>query len=65
MITEGHDAGLADLDLRTTADVVRALNDANAVVLDALREAEDALVALVDAAAQRPGRVIYADPAPA
>ena len=43
MITEGHDAGLADLDLRTTADVVRALNDANAVVLDALREAEDAL----------------------
>ena len=59
MITEGHDAGLADLDLRTTADVVRALNDANAVVLDALREAEEALVALVDAAAQRPGHVIY------
>jgi len=59
VITEGHDAGLADLDLRTTAEVVRALNDANAVVLDALREAEDALVALVDAAAQRPGRVIY------
>jgi N-acetylmuramic acid 6-phosphate etherase len=59
VITEGHDAGLADLDLRTTADVVRALNDANAVVLDALREAEDALVALVDAAAQRTGRVVY------
>ena len=59
MITEGHDAGLADLDLRATADVVRALNDANAVVLDALREAEGALVALVDAAAARAGRVVY------
>jgi N-acetylmuramic acid 6-phosphate etherase len=60
VITEGHDAGLADLDLRATADVVRALNDANAVVLEALREAEGALVALVDAAAARTGRVIYA-----
>jgi N-acetylmuramic acid 6-phosphate etherase len=60
VITEGHDAGLADLDLRATADVVRALNDANAVVLEALREAEGALVALVDAAAGRAGRVIYA-----
>jgi N-acetylmuramic acid 6-phosphate etherase len=59
VITEGHDAGLADLDLRSTADVVRALNDANAVVLDALREAEGALVALVDAAAARAGRVVY------
>jgi N-acetylmuramic acid 6-phosphate etherase len=60
VITEGHDAGLADLDLRSTIDVVRALNDANAVVLDALREAEHEIAALVDAAAGRPGRVIYA-----
>jgi N-acetylmuramic acid 6-phosphate etherase len=60
VITEGHDAGLADLDLRATADVVRALNDANAVVLDALRDAEPDLAALVDAAAARGGRVIYA-----
>jgi N-acetylmuramic acid 6-phosphate etherase len=59
LITEGHDAGLADLDLRATADVVRALNDANAVVLDALREAEAELAALVDAAAGRSGRVVY------
>jgi N-acetylmuramic acid 6-phosphate etherase len=59
MITEGHAADLADLDLRATADVVRALNDANAVVLEALREAEGALVALVDAAAARAGRVVY------
>jgi N-acetylmuramic acid 6-phosphate etherase len=60
VITEGHDAGLADLDLRATLDVVRALNEANAVVLDALREAEGDLAALVDAAAPRAGRVIYA-----
>jgi N-acetylmuramic acid 6-phosphate etherase len=60
VITEGHDAGLADLDLRSTLDVVRALNDANAVVLDALRDAEPELAALVDAAAARAGRVIYA-----
>jgi N-acetylmuramic acid 6-phosphate etherase len=58
VITEGHDATLADLDLRATVDVVRALNDTNAVVLDALREAEGAIAALVDAAAER-GRVVY------
>jgi N-acetylmuramic acid 6-phosphate etherase len=58
-LTEGHDAALADLDLRPTAEVVRALNDANAVVLEALRDAEADLVALVDAAAALPGRVIY------
>jgi N-acetylmuramic acid 6-phosphate etherase len=60
VITEGHDVTLADLDLRSTADVVRALNDANAVVLDALRDAEPDLAALVDAVAARTGRVIYA-----
>jgi N-acetylmuramic acid 6-phosphate etherase len=59
MITEGHDAALADLDLRPTVEVVRALNDANAVVLEALREAEADIAALVDAAAALPGRVIY------
>jgi N-acetylmuramic acid 6-phosphate etherase len=59
VITEGHDATLADLDQRSTREVVRALVDANAVVLDALREAEADLAALVDAAAARPGRVIY------
>jgi len=58
-LTEGHDAALADLDLRPTADVVRALNDANASVLDALRDAEDDLAALVDAVAAVHGRVIY------
>jgi N-acetylmuramic acid 6-phosphate etherase len=58
MITEGHDSSLADLDLRPTAEVVRSLNDASAVVLDTLREAEGAIAALVDAAAGR-GRVVY------
>jgi N-acetylmuramic acid 6-phosphate etherase len=58
-LTEGHDPALADLDLRPTAEVVRALNDANAVVLEALHDAEDDLVALVDAAAALSGRVIY------
>jgi N-acetylmuramic acid 6-phosphate etherase len=58
-LTEGHDPALADLDLRPTAEVVRALNEANAVVLEALHDAEDDLVALVDAAAALTGRVIY------
>jgi N-acetylmuramic acid 6-phosphate etherase len=58
VITEGHDTSLADLDLRPTAEVVRALNHANAVVLDALREAEGAIAVLVDAAVDR-GRVVY------
>jgi N-acetylmuramic acid 6-phosphate etherase len=60
VITEGHDATHADLDLRPTIDVVRALNDANAVVLEVVREAEADLAALVDAAAARTRRVIYA-----
>jgi N-acetylmuramic acid 6-phosphate etherase len=59
-LTEGHDPALADLDLRPTAEIVRALNEANAVVLAALRDAEDDLAALVDAAAPLAGRVIYA-----
>jgi N-acetylmuramic acid 6-phosphate etherase len=58
-LTEGHDPALADLDLRPTAEVVRSLNEANAVVLEALHDAEDDLVALVDAAAALSGRVIY------
>jgi N-acetylmuramic acid 6-phosphate etherase len=58
--TERRDARLADLDQRSTVDVVRALNDANAVVLDALRAAEIAIAELVDAVASRRGRVVYA-----
>jgi N-acetylmuramic acid 6-phosphate etherase len=59
VITEGHDALLADLDLRSTAEVVRAVNAANGVVLDVLREAEGVLAALVDAVVPLTGRVIY------
>jgi N-acetylmuramic acid 6-phosphate etherase len=58
-LTEGHDPALADLDLRPTAGIVRALNDAQVAVLEALREAEEELAALVDAAAALAGRVIY------
>jgi N-acetylmuramic acid 6-phosphate etherase len=58
-LTEGREAALADLDLRPTVEVVRAVTEANAVVLDVLREAEGALAALVDAAAGRTGRVVY------
>jgi len=58
-LTEGHDAALADLDLRPTAEIVRALNDANTAVLEALAQAEGELAALVDAAAALRGRVIY------
>jgi N-acetylmuramic acid 6-phosphate etherase len=59
VITEGHDALMADLDLRSTPEVVRAINEANGVVLDVLREAEGVLAALVDAVAPLTGRVIY------
>jgi N-acetylmuramic acid 6-phosphate etherase len=58
-LTEGHDPSLADLDLRSTADVVRAVNEANAVVLEALRDAEAQQVAKVDAAAAQSSRQIY------
>jgi N-acetylmuramic acid 6-phosphate etherase len=58
-LTEGHDATLADLDLRPTVEIVRALNEANAAVLEALAGAEEDLAALVDAAAALGGRVIY------
>jgi hypothetical protein len=40
--TEGRDARLADLDQRPTVEVVRALTDSTAAVVDALRAAEDA-----------------------
>jgi N-acetylmuramic acid 6-phosphate etherase len=59
IVTESHDAALADLDLRPTVEVGRALNAANAQVLTALGGGEEALAALVDAAAARSGRVVY------
>lgn len=59
---EAHDRRLADLDLRSTLDIVHSLNAANADLLDAVGSGEAALARLVDAAAQRigqEGRVIY------
>jgi N-acetylmuramic acid 6-phosphate etherase len=59
---EPHDASLADLDLRSTAEIVHALNAANAEVLVAVGGAESALGRVVDAIAERigeEGRVIY------
>jgi len=58
--TEGRDARLADLDQPPTVEVVRALNDADASVVCALRSAEDAIAALVDAVGSLRGRVVYA-----
>ena len=60
--TEGRAAALADLDRRPTADVVRAVVDGHDGVQAAVRAAEPAIAALVDAAAARHaagGRIVY------
>jgi N-acetylmuramic acid 6-phosphate etherase len=60
--TEGRAAALADLDTRPTADVVRAVVDGHDGVHAAVRAAEPAIAALVDAAAERHaagGRIVY------
>jgi N-acetylmuramic acid 6-phosphate etherase len=61
--TEGRAPALADLDLRPTIDVVRAVVRGHRDVLAAVEAAEPAIAALVDAAAERldaGGRVVYA-----
>jgi N-acetylmuramic acid 6-phosphate etherase len=61
--TETARPDLADLDLRSTRDLVRLLNDQDATVPPAVAEAGDALVAAIDAIVermQRGGRLIYA-----
>jgi len=61
--TEGRAAGLADLDLRPTVEVVRAVLRGHAEVLAAVEAAEPAIAALADAAAARlgaGGRMVYA-----
>jgi N-acetylmuramic acid 6-phosphate etherase len=58
--TERRDARLADLDLRPTVDIVRAMNDSTAAVVDVLHGAEESIAALVDAVASLRGRVAYA-----
>jgi N-acetylmuramic acid 6-phosphate etherase len=54
---------LADLDLRSTRDLVRLLNDEDATVPAAVADAGDALAAAIDAIAERMGRggrLVYA-----
>ena len=61
--TEGRTAALADLDLRPTAEIVRAVVDGHAGIHAAVQAAEPAIAALVDAAAERlaaGGRIVYA-----
>jgi N-acetylmuramic acid 6-phosphate etherase len=61
--TEGRAAPFADLDQRSTVDVVRAVVRGHHDVLDAVEAAEPAIAELADAAAARMdagGRVVYA-----
>ena len=61
--TETARPDLADLDLRSTRDLVRLLNDEDAMVPAAVAEAGDALAAAIDGIVERMrrgGRLIYA-----
>ena len=61
-ITEAHEAGLADIDLRSTIELVELINDEDARVAPAVREAAPALAAAVDAIVERleqGGRLVY------
>ena len=61
--TEAARADLTDLDLRSTRDLVRFLNEEDATVPAAVAEAGDALAAAIDAIVERMrrgGRLIYA-----
>jgi N-acetylmuramic acid 6-phosphate etherase len=58
-LTEQPAEGLADLDLRPTIDIVRAVVRGHGDVVEAVAAAEPAIAALADAAARRDGRVIY------
>jgi N-acetylmuramic acid 6-phosphate etherase len=61
--TERRAAALADLDLRPTVEIVRAVVRGHHDVLAAVEDAEPAIAALADAAAERlaaGGRVVYA-----
>jgi N-acetylmuramic acid 6-phosphate etherase len=61
--TEAARPELADLDLRSTREIVRLLNDEDATVPAAVAEAGDELAAAIDAIAERMrrgGRLVYA-----
>jgi N-acetylmuramic acid 6-phosphate etherase len=54
--TEAARADFADLDLRSTRDLVRLLSEADATVPDAVAAAGDALAAAIDGIVERLGR---------
>ncbi|MGH3071681.1 MAG: N-acetylmuramic acid 6-phosphate etherase [Gaiellaceae bacterium] len=61
-ITEAREAGLADIDLRSTLELVELINDEDARVAPAVRDAAAALAAAVDAIVERlerGGRLVY------
>lgn len=61
--TEAAPARFADLDLRSTRELVRLLNEEDTTVPAAVAEAGDALAAAIDAIAERMargGRLVYA-----
>lgn len=62
LTTEGRDDDLADLDLRSTLDLVRLMNERDAGVATAVARAADSIAALVDAVGDRlagGGRLVY------
>jgi N-acetylmuramic acid 6-phosphate etherase len=61
-VTEQRALGGADLDLRSTAELVRLINDEDATVAGAVRAASAELAAAIDAVVQcleRGGRLVY------
>ena len=61
-VTEQRAPGGADLDLRSTAELVRLINDEDATVAGAVRAASAELAAAIDAVVQcleRGGRLVY------
>ena len=62
LATEARDPAGANLDLRSTDELVAAMNDADRTVADAVARAHDALVAAIDAIVDRlraGGRLVY------
>ncbi len=62
LATEAWDSAGADLDLRSTAELVSLMNDADATVPGAVARAHDALVGAIEAVTsslERGGRLVY------
>lgn len=62
LVTESWDPTGSDLDLRSTADLVSAMNEADATVPQAVAKAHEAIVGAIDAIVDRlaaGGRLVY------